>query len=276
MNISISDFVAVCPSGLMPNSSLVERIGVAFADARLDLLDIIPHTLMDSIEDSIDLSSTAESKEEKLWQQCLQYIIAKAYFDSVPQLDLVLTPTGFGVVSNQNLAPASSDRVLRLQAVLKRQWQTAYESIISELRYFKEWRLWPYRIITSSLFWHSSHLRKFGVPNPDKDMLDEFRTKINNGEAKLKMLVSPEFFSELVNAEMSATSEPWILMAIDLSRNFIAAAGEDTDVLLHRNTLLRFLDDNISEFTTYRASSAYTANHPEPYRNEKDDPCYFF
>ena len=34
-------------------------------------------------------------------------ICLRAAYDAVPQMDLVLTPTGFGIVSNQNTAPAS-------------------------------------------------------------------------------------------------------------------------------------------------------------------------
>lgn len=33
---------------------------------------------------------------------------------AIPSLDLVLTPNGFGVVSTQNIAPASKERVDRL------------------------------------------------------------------------------------------------------------------------------------------------------------------
>lgn len=40
--------------------------------------------------------------------------------DIVPSLDLVLTPNGFGIVSNQNVAPASRDRVARLIASLEK------------------------------------------------------------------------------------------------------------------------------------------------------------
>lgn len=39
---------------------------------------------------------------------------------AVPQLDLVLTPNGFGVVSNTNIAPASKERVERLLLSLEK------------------------------------------------------------------------------------------------------------------------------------------------------------
>lgn len=41
-------------------------------------------------------------------------IASEALRRAIPSLDLVLTPNGFGVVSNQNIAPASKERVDRL------------------------------------------------------------------------------------------------------------------------------------------------------------------
>ena len=41
-------------------------------------------------------------------------IASEALRRAIPSLDLVLTPNGFGVVSNQNVAPASKERVDRL------------------------------------------------------------------------------------------------------------------------------------------------------------------
>ena len=38
-----------------------------------------------------------------------QTIAAHAFHVALPSLDLVLTPTGFGIVSNGNIAPASAE-----------------------------------------------------------------------------------------------------------------------------------------------------------------------
>ena len=45
-------------------------------------------------------------------------VASEALRRAIPSLDLVLTPNGFGVVSNQNVAPASKERVDRLIASL--------------------------------------------------------------------------------------------------------------------------------------------------------------
>ena len=46
--------------------------------------------------------------------------VAEAMLHAIPQLDLVLTPNGFGIVSNSNVAPASKERVERLLASLEK------------------------------------------------------------------------------------------------------------------------------------------------------------
>lgn len=45
-------------------------------------------------------------------------IAYEAFYRAIPSLDLVLTPNGFGIVSNQNIAPASRERVDALKESL--------------------------------------------------------------------------------------------------------------------------------------------------------------
>lgn len=45
---------------------------------------------------------------------CCRIVVLDAFRNAIPSLDLILTPNGFGIVSNSNVAPASSDRVSRL------------------------------------------------------------------------------------------------------------------------------------------------------------------
>ena len=46
-------------------------------------------------------------------------VVHEAFMRAVPSLDLVLTPNGFGIVSNQNIAPASPHRISRLLGSLE-------------------------------------------------------------------------------------------------------------------------------------------------------------
>ena len=50
-----------------------------------------------------------------LTEQALAY---DAFHRAIPHLDIILTPNGFGIVSNSNVAPASKERIERLMSSL--------------------------------------------------------------------------------------------------------------------------------------------------------------
>ena len=61
-----------------------------------------------------------EDATNKLLHYARMAVVAEAMLHAVPQLDLVLTPNGLGVVSNTNIAPASKERVERLLLSLEK------------------------------------------------------------------------------------------------------------------------------------------------------------
>jgi hypothetical protein len=66
-------------------------------------------------------------------------VAADAMLHAVPQLDLILTPNGFGIVNNQNIVPASKERVDRLLAGLEKLRDDALTIILSMLPAAHQW-----------------------------------------------------------------------------------------------------------------------------------------
>lgn len=60
-------------------------------------------------------------------------IVCEALRRAAPQLDLVLTPNGFGIVSNSNIAPASKERVERLITTLVETRDKAISALLLDL-----------------------------------------------------------------------------------------------------------------------------------------------
>ena len=76
-----------------------------------------------------------------------------AFLRAVPSLDLVLTPNGFGIVSNNTIAPASKDRVDRLIGSLETNRDFAIEQLLHELLQSPEWKETPQeRYFLSTLY----------------------------------------------------------------------------------------------------------------------------
>ena len=59
-----------------------------------------------------------------------QLVVLHAFLIAIPNLDLVLTPNGFGIVSNSNIAPASKERVERLMAAVEKQRDNVLEQYL--------------------------------------------------------------------------------------------------------------------------------------------------
>ena len=67
-------------------------------------------------------------------------VACQAYMTAIPSLDLVLTPNGFGVVSNQNIVPSSRERVDVLMNSLESQRDSAIEALILRLSSRTDWQ----------------------------------------------------------------------------------------------------------------------------------------
>lgn len=70
----------------------------------------------------------------------LKILVVKAFADALPSLDLVVTPTGLGIVSTDNLAPASKERVDRLVSSLCDYVRANLILLVDICRTYEEWR----------------------------------------------------------------------------------------------------------------------------------------
>lgn len=66
-------------------------------------------------------------------------VVCHAFMVAVPSLDLVLTPNGFGIVSNANVAPASKERVERLIDSLETERDRAIRLLLASLIGASKW-----------------------------------------------------------------------------------------------------------------------------------------
>ncbi len=83
----------------------------------------------------------------------LQRIIAlRSFANAIPTLDLVLSPTGFAVVSTSELAPASKERVERLLQTVRAEADASIDMLFVELQKIECWRnSYPGMIFSRSL-----------------------------------------------------------------------------------------------------------------------------
>ena len=72
--------------------------------------------------------------------RAIRIVVFKAFADAIPSLDLIVTPTGFGVVSTDSVAPASKDRIKRLLESIKTQIDGELDLLLEFCHKYPEWR----------------------------------------------------------------------------------------------------------------------------------------
>ncbi|MBR5051640.1 MAG: hypothetical protein IKW91_00265 [Bacteroidaceae bacterium] len=68
-----------------------------------------------------------------------QVVVYEAFRRAIPHLDVILTPNGFGIVSNTNIAPASKERIARLLDTLLENRDAAISQVLSLVPAETDW-----------------------------------------------------------------------------------------------------------------------------------------
>jgi len=261
-------FESVCPSAVMPDETLFNRIQDYIAAAE----DVVARIMGDQWQDYEDNAALALPAHRVI---CLH-----AYLEALPHLDIVLTETGLGVVSNQNVAPASSDRVNRLRKQIQDSRDDAVDDLIDALRGVAEWRSSVYaKMLFSSLAWNARlQLPVLGITEAHRTKMTELQPKIIAAEQVLKHHISEALHHELCVAQLDNATSTEQNIVINKSLLFIGAhlACDWSMARFHMAKLVEYLEQHLTKFPTYESSTAHQANTFTPYENKKDDTTYFF
>ena len=221
----------------------------------------------------------SRSADDPLRILSAKLIVTEALRRAIPSLDVVLTPNGFGVVSNQNIAPASKERVDRLIASLAdyrdecignllpaivgaSQWLTS-----SQASFFGE-TLFPDLAITDQVKGTGSKWERYLALRP----------KILDIEASLaEEFFSPELMVRMRNEVLRKTH------TADLARVINAIRGQVVDILNGGSIRMRDMIDVVNHircnpdlFPEWHASETAKLFSPPIFKNKKEAKGYFF
>jgi len=131
-------------------------------------------------------------------------VVAKAMLHAVPQLDLVLTPNGFGIVSNANIAPASKERVERLLLSLEKMRDDTLSVLLPLLAAEAAWATSdPCQYFSQTLYPWLDLPRKLGSTDHAWQQYQELHEKQVAIEERLAHdFFSPELLATLRQAEL--------------------------------------------------------------------------
>lgn len=219
---------------------------------------------------------------DELLAHAYQFVCTSAAYEAVPHLDLVATPTGFGVVSNQNVAPASRERVDALREQLRQERSDAYDRLFLALIKDTAWCDTEAAVIVAdSLLFLPCHLRRYGVTLDGATIYHEEFMKMANrlgqAEAALEHLISPELYEKLVSLQLAAERTADEQVTIEQSRLYLATCLNNTHPRAMDHIGRRLLETvRKAGFEEYLNSSTYAAQTLTPYQNEQQHPTFFF
>lgn len=275
ITITKSDFEQALPVGAAANDSVYESVKPAIArqlsfsnDA---LLGVAGMQRMEELGEGSTLVN---------WYK--QLVCLSAFLSVLRQLDLVLTPTGFGVVSNDNLAPASKQRVDALEGELRTQYHKTLAMTLNGLR-SENWgatdqaRHFIDHVYDEYTYFFETHRNGTYID------WNSYQNTVEEAEEMLRTKMGDRQMDDILDA--FRRSDP---NRLELYREVIACIIRFTDTWAVKGVatlkqpvyrrLMRIIDSEEGKetFKLYRESIAYKANHHETFTNTKDSAGYVF
>ncbi len=261
------------PSAQMPanNTSVYDRLQGEFERSYDRVIaDIISANFV-SVVDSNEILKSA----------VVRFVCLDAFLNAARSLDLVLTATGFGVVSTQGTAPASRARVDALIQEIAFARLCTQDVIILGLIRVNGWGATEQaKRQIPCLFFRPTMLRDTTLPS-NAESWEKARAIALTADSYLREEIGDEYMDELLTKLRSNSLENQDIIIYDKCNRFTAnfISGYERGGLVDKRILMQIVDQLESyadTYSTYKSSKVYAKRHSEGFTNKKTDPTFFF
>lgn len=212
--------------------------------------------------------------------------VCHALLFAIPSLDLVLTPNGFGIVNNQNIVPASKERVERLIATIEKQRDDTIILLLEKLRKNAQWvdsdagRYWA-----ETLFPNIDVCERMGIKEHLWDGYQRLRPQIIAIETLIANgFISPELmhdlhgyqFGDICNSLSADAKSAWAYLLTRLQSEVLYQLGGQPPRQQYLADLVNFIRNNIGLFQQWAESDTAKLYTPPVFVNKKEAQGYFF
>lgn len=226
-----------------------------------------------------DLLNETDALNTNLVDALRQLVAAEALHRAVPSLDLVLTPNGFGVVSNNTISPASKQRVDRLLGNLVALRDEAIEQTLLLLPKEEEWCVTEQaHFFASTLFPNIDLVTLCGVNSTRWEKYLELRSRVIGIELTLaEDYFSPELMSELRYLYLLGSLTAEQLYIVHGIRSQVVEVLQGNPINGNRmRDLVNFIRHRPATFRTWHTSATAQLFSPPKFENKKKSSGYFF
>lgn len=229
------------------------------------------------------LDAIAADPDTTIWQQTAILIMSEAMRQAIPSLDVVLTPNGFGIVSNQNVAPASKERVERLIESMTAGRDLNIDYLLDSLSEREDWQQTKQRDWFCQTLLQSPRDAELGVYGPEWtgrrwEAFIELRERARNIEAAIaEKWVSESLMGRLrLSLRSPGALHDDVTLALRVRDCvFIELKGEPRN---HRmlDRIVNYVRQQPEEYPEWAESETARLFDPPVFRNKKDSKGYFF
>lgn len=249
-----------------------------------DALELAQEALVDDIigSDLETILERRESEDSRLLKACQRVIAMEAFLKSIPEVDLVLTDSGFGVISNQDVAPASKERVANLTAGLQARLDESKDRLVSFLMASTKYDDWrgsqQFARLADGLILTFAEFRDLAVYNPVSAPLypktwQDF-LKLNSAlnvalTSDVAAYISTDFADELLqkvlDKETLFPNEKKVLRMVKIAIASIAMGDRETGIAqaIKAVAFMRSVPDDFPTFINSSAAQDLTNEHTD-------------
>ena len=215
-------------------------------------------------------------------------VVCEAFKNAVPSLDLILTPNGFGIVSNSNVAPASKERVYRLIDSLEAERDNAISLLLSSLPDEPSWMTTTQcEYFSATMFPNLDICDYLGVAHQQWKKYQEVRATLLEieqhiatqflGQEQLdifrKEAMSPSSTSSLMKTVIRSLQAAEVQMLKATLSPTAPSACIPPSALV---SIVNCIRSHPTEFPQWHASPIAELYKPGIYENKKNDKGYWF
>lgn len=227
------------------------------------------------------LDEMAQMQPERIELHLLSVIIvSEAFRQAVPSLDLVLTPNGFGIVSNTNVVPASKERITRLVDSLESTRDDAISSVLPYLDKLDSWNeSEQQKWFKATLFPMPSMIVKLGYSTKLWQSYLSVLDQLSVVETEIaEQWLSPEYMQLLRSYGLneSAAPAPDRRILDGVRRAVLSAVKNSRLPVPLLDSLVNYIIGHPEEYQVWHDSDTAKLFNPPVFVNKKESHGYFW
>ena len=212
----------------------------------------------------------------------VQKVVAyHAFLTAIPSLDLVLTPTGFGIVNTTTIVPASKERIERLQLSIESLRDASIEQLLHRLAPNPAWqRCAPGHYFASTLFPTFQLCRSLNI---NVHLWQNYQT-LHARLIKIESVLAETYFSHEQMQAFRAEALDQMRHVTALQEQVIRTLQSYelqllTDIQVHPQCyydLVTIIRTHPAEFPAWHSSSVAELYTPKVFENKKKSGGFWF